>query len=288
MYVGTSFIFFLDFLRFEFSFWKTMSLKNRMEKEMRRLIAILLALCTFAFAVTATAASPEMNWSCIRNGNKQPPVTSAEKLISQYGGYWVDRRVSDKSDKRVLYLTFDVGYENGNTERILNTLKDEGVPAAFFILDNIVLRNSELVTRMANEGHLVCNHTKNHKNICRMSTDEVAADLGALESLCLEHTGVTMAKYFRFPEGRYSEDALKTVCDLGYKSIFWSFAYADWDNTHQPSPDKAIKKVLANTHNGAVILLHPTSSTNAAILPQLIESWRAAGYTFGTLDDLTN
>jgi len=161
------------------------------------------------------------------------------------------------------------------------------VSAAFFILDNIVLRNPDLVTRMKNEGHLVCNHTKSHKNICRMSKDEIAADLGALEELCFNKTGVDVAKYFRFPEGRYSEDALKTVYDLGYKSIFWSFAYADWDNNRQPAPEKAIKKVLENTHNGAVILLHPTSATNAEILPTLIKEWRAQGYTFGTLDDLT-
>ena len=254
---------------------------------MKKIIALILALCICSVAVTAAAASPEKSWSCVRNGNKQPPVTAAENLISQYGGYWLDRRVSDSSDKKVLYLTFDVGYENGNTAKILDTLKSENVPAAFFILDNIVLRNSELVTRMANEGHLVCNHTKSHKNICRMSADEVAEDLCALESLCLEHTGVTMAKYFRFPEGRYSEQALETVNNLGYKSIFWSFAYADWDNNRQPDADKAIKKVLENTHNGAVILLHPTSSTNAEILPQLISSWRAAGYDFGTLDELT-
>ena len=106
---------------------------------MKKLIAILLAVCTLLFAVTASAASPEMSWSCIRCGNKQPPVTAAEALISKYGGYWVDRRVSDTSDKKVLYLTFDVGYENGNTEKILDTLKDEGVPAAFFILDIRIL-----------------------------------------------------------------------------------------------------------------------------------------------------
>lgn len=254
---------------------------------MKRSIALMLALCISLFTVTATAASPEKSWSCVRSGNKQPPVTAAEALISKYGGYSIDRRVSDTDDKRVLYLTFDLGYENGNTARILDTLRDESVSAAFFILDNIVLRNPDLVTRMKNEGHLVCNHTKSHKNICRMSKDEIAADLGALEELCFNKTGVDVAKYFRFPEGRYSGDALKTVYDLGYKSIFWSFAYADWDNNRQPAPEKAIKKVLENTHNGAVILLHPTSATNAEILPTLIKEWRAQGYTFGTLDDLT-
>ncbi len=254
---------------------------------MKRSIASILAICMLLLPITATAASPEKSWSCVRSGNNQPPVTAAEALISKYGGYWVDRRVSDTDNKRVLYLTFDLGYENGNTARILDTLRDEGVSAAFFILDNIVLRNPELVTRMESEGHLVCNHTKSHKNICRMSADEVANDLAALESLCLDKTGVKMAKYFRFPEGRYSEQALKTVNDLGYKSIFWSFAYADWDNNRQPNPEAAIKKVLDNTHNGAVILLHPTSQTNAEILPMLIKEWRAQDYTFGTLDDLT-
>lgn len=260
-----------------------------MENKMKKSIFLTLGalLCIFTLSVTAFAHTGEYGWCCKRSGNCQPPISEAEKLISKYDGYSIDRSVTDDSDKRVLYLTFDVGYENGNTEKILDTLKGESVPAAFFILDNIVLRNTELVTRMANEGHLVCNHTKNHKNICRMTPDEVASDLAALEALCLEKTGVTMVKYFRFPEGRYSEEALKTVNDLGYKSIFWSFAYADWDNNRQPKADAAIKKVLENTHNGAVILLHPTSATNAEILPTLIKAWRAQGYTFGTLDDLT-
>ncbi len=250
-------------------------------------LTLIAIICIFSLSVTAFAHQSELHWSCKRCGNNQPPITDAEALISRYNGYSIDRSVDDTSDKRVLYLTFDLGYENGNTAKILDTLRDEGVSAAFFILDNIVLRNTELVTRMESEGHLVCNHTKSHKNICRMSKDEIAADLGALEDLCLENTGITMAKYFRFPEGRYNEEALKTVYELGYKSIFWSFAYADWDNNRQPSPEKAIKKVLENTHNGAVILLHPTSSTNAEILPTLIKEWRAQGYTFGTLDDLT-
>ena len=267
----------------------TLIIKEKTEKKMKRKIFLsaVALICLLALSVTAYAHTGEFNWCCRRYGNNQPPVGEAERLISEYGGYAIDRSVSDDSDKRVLYLTFDVGYENGNTARVLDTLRDEGVPAAFFILDNIVLRNTELVTRMDNEGHLVCNHTKNHKNICRMSEDEVAENLGALETLCLEKAGVTMAKYFRFPEGKYSIDALKTVNALGYKSIFWSFAYADWDNNRQPDPDMAIKKVLDNTHNGAVILLHPTSKTNADILPTLINRWREQGYTFGTLDDLT-
>ena len=256
---------------------------------MKRSIFLTLTaiICILSLSVTAFAHQSERHWSCKRCGNNQPPLTDAEQLIAKYGGYSIDRSVDDSSDKKVLYLTFDLGYENGNAAKILDTLSAEGVPAAFFILDNIVLRNADLVTRMAADGHLVCNHTKDHKNVCRMTAAEIADNLGTLEGLCLDKTGVTMAKYFRFPEGRYSEQALKVINDLGYKSIFWSFAYADWDNAHQPSAEFAIKKVLDNTHNGAVILLHLTSSTNAEILPTLIKEWRAQGYTFGTLDDLT-
>jgi peptidoglycan-N-acetylmuramic acid deacetylase len=161
------------------------------------------------------------------------------------------------------------------------------VPAAFFVLDNLILKNADLVKRMTAEGHHVCNHTKNHKDLSEASFDQISNDLTDLEKLYEEKTGKELSKYFRFPEGKYSESALKCVAKLGYKTVFWSFAYDDWDNVRQPAPDKAIKKILENTHDGAVILLHPTSSTNAAILPVLIDQWRAMGYRFGTLDDLT-
>ena len=141
---------------------------------------------------------------------------------------------------------------------------------------------------MAVEGHLVCNHTKNHKDLTSASEEEIAKDLFALEEIYKENTGYEMAKYFRFPEGKYSVEALKCVQKLGYKTIFWSFGYDDWDNCRQPSKERAIKKILDNTHNGAVILLHPTSATNAKILPTLIKAWRDMGYEFGTLDELTS
>ena len=134
----------------------------------------------------------------------------------------------------------------------------------------------------------MCNHTKNHKNLSFASEEEIARNLKALEMIYEERCGRKMSKYFRFPEGRYTLQALKTVQSLGYKTIFWSFAYDDWDNGRQPDCDKAIKKVLDNTHDGAVMLFHPTSSTNAEIFPILIDSWRDMGYTFGTLDELTD
>jgi peptidoglycan-N-acetylmuramic acid deacetylase len=139
---------------------------------------------------------------------------------------------------------------------------------------------------MADEGHLVCNHTKNHKNLSLSSAEEIKNNLTALEKIYEEKTGNKMAAYFRFPEGKYSEEALKAVKNLGYKTIFWSLAYADWDNNKQPNIEKSKKLLLDNTHNGAVILLHPTSDTNVKILDELIVEWKNRGYSFGTLDEL--
>ena len=193
-------------------------------------ICVFVALSLMISAFSASASSGEYNWFCVRNGNLQPPITDSERLINQFGGFSIDRSVTDESERKVLYLTFDVGYENGNVERILDTLKSEGVTAAFFLLDNIILKNTDLVTRMSDEGHLVCNHTKNHKNLCNASYDFIKEDITALEAIYTECTGREMDKFFRFPEGRYSESALFAVSSLGYRSVFWSFAYADWDN----------------------------------------------------------
>ncbi len=263
---------------------------------MKKLISILLAISIIllfginTFAIGKGAPDKKdgngISWFIKRNGNKRPDITNEQKEIEKYNAYYIDKKVNDDSADKVLYITFDTGYENGNTEKILNILRDKEVPAAFFILDHVVLKNTDLVKRMANEGHLVCNHTKNHKNISSFSLEQIKSDLGCLEKIYNEKTGLTMSKYFRFPEGKYSIEALKCVSELGYKTVFWSFAYDDWDNSRQPDIEKAKEKVLSNTHNGAVILLHSTSGTNAAILGELIDKWRDMGYRFGTLDQL--
>lgn len=248
----------------------------------------VLMLVIMLFSVTHQSAFADCgtNWYVKRCGNKQPAIENEQKIIEKYNGYYIDKKHGDDSEKKIIYLTFDAGYENGNVEAILNVLKEKSVPAAFFILDHIILKNTDIVLRMANEGHLVCNHTKNHKDLTELGDDEIIKNVTDLEKIYEEKTGMKMAKYFRFPEGKYSEKALSVINDLGYKSIFWSFAYEDWDNGRQPSADKAIRKILDNTHNGEVILLHPTSATNAKILPNLIDAWRDMGYSFGTLDDL--
>lgn len=250
---------------------------------------LLIPLVIFSILLSAQpiyANGAEYAWYIKRNGNCRPLIQKEQEIIYKYSGYFIDKKRCDNEDEKVLYLTYDAGYENGNIEKILDVMKKECVPSAFFILDNIILKNSDLVTRMVSEGHLVCNHTKKHQNLCKLNDTEIKTAVTSLEDLYREKTGLEMSKYFRFPEGRYSEEALKAVNELGYKTIFWSFAYADWDDGKQPDAHIAIKKVLDNTHNGAVILLHPTSSTNAKILKTLIEKWKEMGYRFGTLDEL--
>ena len=155
------------------------------------------------------------------------------------------------------------------------------------MLGNLIEKNPDLILRMFNEGHLVCNHTYRHDPMTGKSPEEIDAELSKLEQTCLDFTGHELSKYYRPPEGKFTEETLNAVNDLGYKTIFWSFAYADWDNNAQPSEVSAIKKILDNTHNGEIMLLHPTSSTNAKILGQIIDTLIGEGYRFGTLDELS-
>ncbi len=256
-----------------------------MKKIVLRAFSLALIIISL-FNLTALAGASEGDcWFIKRHGTERPSFPAGAEKLAEYDAYYIDDKL-DEGEKRI-YLTFDAGYENGNVEKILDAMKDEGAVAAFFLLDNIILKNTDLVKRMANEGHFVCNHTKRHRNLSSASPEQIATDLTSLELLYLDKTGENMKKYFRFPEGRYSESALKAVSELGYKTVFWSFAYDDWDNSRQMPPKKAIEKVLSNTHNGAVMLFHPTSSTNAEIFPTLLREWKKMGYTFGTLDELT-
>ena len=250
-----------------------------------KLSAIFLGISFLLLGINAVSAE-EHSWYIKKRGNDLPGFPSNAEMMSAFNAYYVDNDAFEKGEK-VIYLTFDAGYENGNISKILDTLKEENVPAAFFLLDNIILKNTDLVKRMTKEGHTVCNHTKRHKNLCSATKEEIERDLSELETVYKNATGETMSKYFRFPEGKYSMESLKTISELGYKTIFWSFGYEDWDNSHQPDVKKSISKILSNTHNGEVLLLHPTSATNAEILPALIREWKKMGYRFGTLDELT-
>lgn len=253
----------------------------------KTLTLVLIIVCAFNILSFAAYAENGINWYVKRSGHSQPEISAEHKITEKYNCYYIDKKLDDNSEEKKIYLTFDAGYENGNVEKILDILKEKNVPAAFFLLDHIIIKNTDIVLRMSEEGHLVCNHTKNHKDMTKLSSEEIADNLQCLEKIYEQKTGKTLAKYFRFPEGRYSEQALAAVNELGYKTIFWSFGYADWDDTKQPDARKAYEKVMQNTHNGEVVLLHPTSKTNVEILPKLIDEWRRMGYTFGTLDELT-
>lgn len=257
------------------------------------LLKIVSAFLTLIFIINICfldiQALDSYSWYCKRTkDHTQPALPQEFEFINEYECMYIDTSNADPlaSEKKV-YLTFDAGYENGNIEKILNVLKENNVCGAFFILSNLINTSPELVKRMADEGHLICNHTSKHKDMSRgLNIDSFRDELEALETLYTEVTGKQMAKYFRPPEGKFSKETLEFASQLGYKTVFWSFAYADWDNGAQMDQNAAKSKILDNIHNGAIILLHPTSATNAAILGDIIKKLKIKGYTFGMLDEI--
>jgi len=191
------------------------------------------------------------------------------------------------TQEKVIYLTFDAGYENGCTEKILDALKAHNVPAAFFLVGNYIEKNADLVRRMVEEGHIVANHTMHHYDMSKLSDKEAfSKELSDLETLFKETTGKELPKYYRPPQGIYSKENLLMAKELGYQTVFWSLAYMDWNNDKQPTAEEAYTKLLPRIHNGAVVLLHSTSQTNAAILDDLLTKWEDMGYTFASIDHL--
>ena len=250
----------------------------------------LIILC-IAFAIAVTVAVTVFRGSALETGSwglnfrqeGAPPIGNAGKdQLRQYDAAYIG-----EPTEKVLYLTFDAGYENGCTQKILDVLKEQNVPAAFFLVGNYIQKNADLVRRMAEEGHIVANHTMHHYDMSKL-TDKAAfaRELQDLEALYKETMGQEMPKYYRPPQGIYSEENLKMAQELGYKTVFWSLAYVDWNNDSQPTKEQAFSKLLPRTHPGAVVLLHSTSQTNAEILEELLSKWKEEGYRFGTLEEL--
>ena len=212
-----------------------------------------------------------------------PPTGPAgTKQLEQY-----DAAYLGDTDEKIIYLTFDSGYENGSTAQILDVLKKHNAPAAFFLVGNYIERNADLVRRMVEEGHIVGNQTMHHFDMSKLSDQAAfAKELQDLEALFKETTGKDMPKYYRPPQGIYSQENLQMAKNLGYKTVFWSLAYVDWRNDAQPTKEEAFSKLLPRIHNGAVVLLHSTSSTNAQILDELLTRWEAMGYRFASIDNL--
>ena len=248
--------------------------------------AVLLLCMTLFLMLQIGAANGELHWYCTRQKAHRQALAAPElRFVEEYGAYYIDHTHKEGDADRVVYLTFDVGYENGNVSKILDTLRETDTVGAFFVLEHPVRANTDLLKRMSEEGHLICNHTANHPNLARATRETIQRELEQLENACRE-IGVATAPYFRPPEGNFSKEMLERVQELGYKTVFWSFAYADWDNARQMAPDAALRCILDNIHNGAVLLLHPTSATNAEILPRLICELKAQGYRFGSLHEL--
>ena len=246
------------------------------------LIAVGIALAV-SVSVFASSALSTGSWGLSFRQEGAPPIGNAGKdQLRQYQAAYIGN-----TNEKVLYLTFDAGYENGCTAKILDTLKEKQVPAAFFLVGNYIRQSPDLVRRMVAEGHTVGNHTMHHYDMSRLS-DKAAfsKELTDLEALYKETVGQELPKYYRPPQGIYSEENLKMAQELGYKTLFWSLAYVDWNNDAQPTREAAFAKLLPRTHNGAVVLLHSTSKTNAEILGELIDKWKAMGYRFGTLEEL--
>ncbi len=210
----------------------------------------------------------------------QAPV-SAERLRP------LDAAYCDPDGGKTLYLTFDAGYENGYTSQILDILKAHDVPAGFFLVGTYIEKNPDLVRRMVSEGHTVGNHTQSHPNMASLtSLEAVKKELSQVEEAYFAVTGESLPKFYRPPQGIYSEENLRHAQTLGYKTVFWSLAYADWDNNAQPSAETAFSKLLPRLHDGAVILLHSTSRTNAAILEEFLTRCKNLGYRFAPMNEL--
>ena len=229
----------------------------------------------------ATLSNKKIEWGIQRKENHEQPNLGKNnlELINKYNGMALGN-----SEKKYVYLTFDLGYEAGFTEKILDALKENNVKAAFFITAHYVNTASDKVQRMIEEGHIVGNHTVNHKSMPSLSDEKLKEEVMKLHQSVFEKYNYEM-KYIRPPKGEYSERVLKLCGNLGYKTVMWSVAYVDWDEKKQPSKSDAMDKIISNLHNGEIMLLHATSKTNADIMDKIIKKVQEEGYEFRSLEE---
>lgn len=260
----------------------------------KRIRILLLFLLAFLFgnlaAYIRTSFSPqtvrtaaEGNWGLSFQQDGEPPVANASfEELKKYNAYYAENTAEKK-----LYLTFDAGFENGNTPAILDALKKHDVKATFFVVGTYIKDNPDLVRRIHEEGHIIGNHTYHHPDMSQIATKEsFEKELSDVESQYKEVVGEEMTKFYRPPQGKYNESNLQMAKDLGYHTFFWSLAYVDWYENNQPSKEEAFQKLLGRIHPGAIVLLHSTSKTNADILDELLTKWEEMGYEFASLETL--
>lgn len=232
-----------------------------------------------------TLSQGKEGWWLKRREGNQPPEVSDKIDLSKYDAYYIDPKASDLKKKRI-YLTFDCGYENGYTPKILDVLKEKKVPAAFFVTKAFIRENPDLVKRMKKEGHVVGNHTVHHKSMPSLSDRDNKQEIYDCAEFCKEATGYSMDKFIRPPMGEYSEQSLALTKKLGYKTIFWSMAYVDFDVNHQPGKEYVIQHFDEYAHSGAIPLLHNVSQSNAEALETVIENLTKKGFEFRSLKNL--
>ena len=240
------------------------------------------AVTPLVLSDTSTLSTKAIGWSWLYSSR------DSADLMSKYKGYGFGN-----TSKKIIYLTFDEGYENGYTASILDTLKANNVPATFFVTKPYVtgsfngVPDMELLKRMSNEGHIIGNHSVHHKSMATFEDEtDFNAEITGVEDAVNNIPGCKMSKYFRPPEGTFSELSLYYTQKLGYKSVFYSLAYQDYNVDNQPNPESSKATLLKNTRDGMICLLHAVSETNDTILNSLIKEWKNQGYEFKTLDDL--
>lgn len=244
------------------------------------LIFLLTFIIFFSYSVPvlSVADTTELNWYYVPKDNHEIPEGAKESVnfLKNYDAYYLGDTTS-----KVLYLTFDEGYENGNTPAILDILKELKIPAAFFVVKPYIDSQPDIIKRMVKEGHLVCNHSNTHPSMASIINEEkFNSEFSTTEDAFKKLTGKDMPKFFRPPMGQYSQKSLAMTKDLGYKTVFWSFAYGDYEPSNQPSPYEGKKNILDHLHDGSILLLHAISKTNADILGEVIDEARKSGYEF--------
>ena len=260
-----------------------------------RLFAILLFFCA-SFCIgrftaqmkeqlrpSAITCSSEGNWGLSFQTDGEPPIANASmEELARFDAYY-----AQNTTEKVLYLTFDAGFENGNTPIILDALKKHNAPATFFVVGTYIESNPDLIKRMENEGHIVGNHTYHHPDMTKLSSlSAFEKELKDVENAYNNVTGKEMTKFYRPPQGKYNENNLQMAKELGYHTFFWSLAYVDWQENNQPTKEEAFDKLLTRVHPGAIVLLHSTSKTNGEILDELLTKWEEMGYQFKSLDTI--
>lgn len=268
---------------------------EKVKKEKARNILIIIVVSSFIVVAigsiignektittsTLITGTQKIEWGIKRNkDNKQPDVGITNKaLLEKNNGICMGN-----DSKPYIYITFDEGYESGYTSKILDTLKDNDIKATFFITGHYLNSATDIVKRMIDEGHIVGNHTVNHKSMPEINEGKLKEEVMNLHNSVKEKFNYKM-KYLRPPKGEFSESSLIQTNALGYKTVMWSFAYADWDEKNQPSEQEGKEKILNNLHNGEIVLLHATSRTNTNILDEVIKEIKNKGFEFKSLDE---